>query len=81
MPGNTIEIYPTNSDTGISPVIYSWKINLTGQTGYNGISANVQQVRYSANYVYVNCTDVPAYSIGPYRTIPMMSPIKIIFSK
>ena len=70
MPGNTIEIYPTTSDTGISPVIYSWKINLTGQTGYNGISANVQQVRYSANYVYVNCTDVPAYSIGPWPNNP-----------
>ncbi|MBS4028478.1 MAG: YHYH protein [Ignavibacteriales bacterium] len=69
-PGNTIEIYPTTSDTGISPVIYSWKLNLTGQTGYNGISANVQQVRYSTNYVYVNCTDVPDYSIGPWPGNP-----------
>ncbi len=53
-----------------TPEIYSWKLNLTGLTGYNGISANVQQVRYSANYVYVNCTDIPDYSIGPWPNNP-----------
>ena len=30
------------------------------------IHANVQRVRYSATSVYVNCSGIPAYVIGPY---------------
>ncbi len=54
----------------ITPEIYSWKLNTTGLTGYNGISANVQQVQYSTNNVYVSCTDIPSYSIGPWPGNP-----------
>ncbi len=43
---------------------------LTGVTGYNGIPADVQQVFYSANYVYVKCTGIPSYTIGPWAMNP-----------
>src|SRR5262249_25624615 len=41
-----------------------------GATGYGGISADVQQVQYSASYVYIHCTDIPDYSIGPWPGNP-----------
>jgi len=52
------------------PEIYTWKQNTTGVTGYNGISADVQQVSYSANFVYVKCTGIPSYTIGPWAMNP-----------
>lgn len=52
------------------PEIYTWKQNTTGVTGYNGIQADVQQVSYSANYVYVKCTGIPSYTIGPWSMNP-----------
>ncbi|MBK8550359.1 MAG: YHYH protein [Ignavibacteria bacterium] len=54
----------------ITPEIYSWKQNLTGVTGYNGILADVQQVFYSANFSYVKCTGIPSYTIGPWAMNP-----------
>ena len=53
-----------------SPEIYTWKQNTTGATGYNGIQADVQQVFYSVNYVYVKCTGIPSYTIGPWAMNP-----------
>src|SRR5438876_9363197 len=55
---------------GDPPELSSWKINTTGAVGYNNILADVQQVRYSDNYVYVNTTGVPSYSIGPWPGNP-----------
>ena len=49
-----------------SPEITSWIINTTGATGYNNIPSNVQLVQYSANWVYVTCTCIPGYDIGPW---------------
>ena len=54
----------------ITPEIYSWKQNVNGVTGYNGILADVQQVFYSANYSYVKCTGIPSYNIGPWPMNP-----------
>ena len=53
-----------------SPEVTSWIINTTGQTGYNGILTNVQQVQYSTNNVYVTATCIPDYSIGPWTANP-----------
>lgn len=58
------------STAQITPEIYSWKQNLTGATGYNGIPADVQQVFYSANFSYVKCTGIPSYTIGPWAMNP-----------
>jgi hypothetical protein len=52
------------------PEVTSWILNTSGQTGYNGILSNVQQVQYSANNVYVTATCIPDYSIGPWTANP-----------
>ena len=52
------------------PVISIWLLNRTGTTGYNGILANVQRVRYSDNFVYPSSTGVPSYTIGPWNANP-----------
>ncbi|HET6273632.1 MAG TPA: YHYH protein [Bacteroidota bacterium] len=52
------------------PELASWLRNTNGRVGYNNIPADVQLVRYSANYVYVNSTGIPAFSIGPWPGNP-----------
>ena len=52
------------------PELYSWILNTTGDTGYAGILSNVQQVQYSTNNVYVSCTCIPGYDIGPWTANP-----------
>ncbi len=54
----------------VAPEIGSWIINTTGATGYGGILSNVQQVQYSTANVYVSCTCIPGYDIGPWPTNP-----------
>ena len=54
----------------LTPEVTSWIINSTGETGYGGIETNVQQVQYSDNYVYVSCTCIPGYDIGPWPGNP-----------
>lgn len=57
--------------------ITSWLINTDGTTGRHYVSgnptpimdtahANVQIVQYSNNFVYVHCSGIPSYVIGPY---------------
>lgn len=58
------------SAQSLGPEVTSWMINTTGIVGYNGLPANVQQVRYSSGYIYINCSDIPAYHIGPWPTDP-----------
>ena len=41
------------------PAVTSWIINVNNATGYNGLTANVQQVNYTATDVYVSCTCIP----------------------
>lgn len=52
------------------PEVTSWIINTTSATGYNNIPSNVQQVQYSTANVYVSCTCIPAYNIGPWPGNP-----------
>jgi hypothetical protein len=52
------------------PEVTSWLINTTSATGYAGIPSNVQQVQYSTLNVYVSCTCIPAYNIGPWPGNP-----------
>jgi hypothetical protein len=53
-----------------SPELESWILNWNGSTGYSGLPADVQRIQYSANNVYVNSSDIPLYSIGPWPTDP-----------
>ncbi len=48
----------------------SWFLNTSGVTGYNGLPANVQTVSYSDSSVYVACSGIPAYGIGPWPGNP-----------
>jgi len=54
----------------LSPVITSWVHNVHGATGYGGILSNVELVQYDASNVYVSCTCIPGYSIGPWAGDP-----------
>ncbi len=54
----------------LTPQITSWAINTTSATGYGGILSNVQTVQYSATQVYVSCTAIPSYPIGPWPSNP-----------
>lgn len=60
-----------------NPVIISWLINTDGLKGrhyvqgnstpiQDNVLANVQSVQYSANWVYVKATGIPAYITGPF---------------
>ena len=63
-----VVIIEANAQLG--PVVTSWIINTNNATGYNNIPSNVQQVQYSTNNVYVSCTCVPDYNIGPWPSNP-----------
>ncbi len=54
----------------LSPEVTSWVLNETGAKGYGGIASNVQVVQYSADWVYVSCTCIPGYDIGPWQGNP-----------
>ncbi|MFI5173162.1 MAG: YHYH protein [Chitinophagales bacterium] len=55
-----------NINAQLTPEVTSWIINTTGETGYDGNETNVQQVQYSDDNVYVSCTCIPGYDIGPW---------------
>jgi hypothetical protein len=75
--GITILISLT-AEAQVNPAISSWIQNTTGITGRHYISgsstpivdatypANCQAVAYNATDVYVSCSGIPAYVIGPY---------------
>ena len=52
------------------PEIHSWYLNTTGATGYNNQDADCQQVQYSNDFVYVSCSGIPEYTIGPWPGNP-----------
>jgi hypothetical protein len=54
----------------VGPAVTSWMVNTTSATGYAGILSNVQTVQYSTANVYISCTCIPGYSIGPWTGNP-----------
>ena len=52
------------------PEVTSWVRNTTNATGYSGILSNCQTVQYSTGNVYVSCTCIPGYDIGPWTGNP-----------
>ena len=52
------------------PELDSWMLNVSGLTGYNGLPANIQRIRYSADSVYVSASGIPSYTIGPWPGNP-----------
>jgi hypothetical protein len=60
----------TSARASAQPAITSWDFNTDGHTGYGGIPADVQALYLSSGYVYVECTGIPSYSIGPWAGDP-----------
>jgi len=69
---------------GLTPTVTSWLINTDGTTGRHYVQgnstpivdadlANVQQVQYSTNWVYVTTTGVPSYITGPFLGNPSIT--------
>lgn len=62
------------SQAQLSPTITSWIQNpdttLAANRGYNNIPSNCLKIQYSATDVYVSCTCIPGYSIGPWNANP-----------
>lgn len=54
----------------LTPEITSWIINTNGSTGYGNYPSNVQQVQYSTDSVFVSCSCIPGYDIGPWTGNP-----------
>jgi hypothetical protein len=52
------------------PDIVSWIVNTNNTLGYSNISANCQTVQFDSNNLYISCTDIPAYHIGPWPSDP-----------
>jgi hypothetical protein len=61
------------------PEVTSWILNRTNETGFSGIPSNVQKVQYSSENVYVTCTCIPGYDIGPWNGNPN-TPVNMNFS-
>ena len=59
-------ILTVSASAQLTPEITSWILNTNNAVGYNNIPSNVQTVQYSATQVYVSCTCIPGYSIGPW---------------
>lgn len=53
-----------------SPCIVSWVVNTTGATGYDSYPTDVQSVKYSDSNVYLTCSCIPGYDIGPWPGDP-----------
>jgi hypothetical protein len=70
-------LFAITATAQVSPAISSWMQNTTGTGTYypkgnatltpNNILYNCQKVEYSADFVYVTATGVPAYPTGPFN--------------
>jgi hypothetical protein len=65
-----LALFSSNAVAQTAPELSSWVQNMTGKTGYGGIESNVQRVQYSDSFVYVSCTCIPGYDIGPWKGNP-----------
>jgi hypothetical protein len=63
-------LLPVLAQAQLTPIVNNWVVNTTGATGFNGILSNVQRVQYSTGNVYITCTGVPGYTIGPWPSNP-----------
>ncbi|MEY3397409.1 MAG: hypothetical protein RL220_3, partial [Bacteroidota bacterium] len=52
------------------PEVTTWLLNESGETGYGNIPSNVQTVYYTDEDVFVSCTCIPGYDIGPWAGNP-----------
>ena len=60
----------TSTNILAQPELSSWKLNISNETGYNNLPSNVQSVAYTPDDVYVSCSCIPGYDIGPWAGNP-----------
>ena len=63
------------------PELNSWLLNISGETGYNNQPSNVQSIHYTNDNVFVSCSCIPGYDIGPWAGNPNQRKIKIFVLK
>jgi YHYH protein/Secretion system C-terminal sorting domain len=77
IPISALALITTTIFAQTNPAITTWLRNTTGITGRHYVKnnstpisdtylANVQKVEYTASNVYISCSGIPAYIIGPY---------------
>src|ERR1044072_638683 len=59
-----------NVQAQLGPEATSWVVNTSTATRYNNIPSNVPTVQYSPSQVYVSCSCIPGYAIGPWMGNP-----------
>lgn len=74
-----LSIAALSTQAQLGPEISSWIINTTNATGYNNIPSNVQTVQYSTSQVYVSCSCIPGYAIGPWSNPNVASNQNFVF--
>lgn len=52
------------------PELNSWLLNISDETGYNNQPSNVQSIHYTNSDVYISCSCIPGYDIGPWAGNP-----------
>ena len=66
---NVIFVLSTTT-TIAQPELNSWLLNISGETGYNNQPSNVQSIHYTNSDVYISCSCIPGYDIGPWAGNP-----------
>jgi hypothetical protein len=57
-------------NTMAQPELNSWLLNISSETGYNNQPSNVQSIHYTNIDLYVSCSCIPGYDIGPWAGNP-----------
>jgi hypothetical protein len=57
---------PFQNFSQVTPELSSWIINQDESTGFNDLPSNVQSVDYTDTDVFVSCSCIPGYDIGPW---------------
>jgi len=55
----SVSFFASSFSQSDPPVLSAWLRNTNGRVGYNNLPADVQQVRFSTNWVYSNSSNIP----------------------
>ena len=70
VPITILFLFASSLQAQTAPGLSSWILNTTGATGYGGLPSNIQRVQYSDSNVYISCSCIPGYDIGPWQGNP-----------
>lgn len=66
-----LSIWTLEIECSLNPLITNW-VSSTGYGygAFSGIRADILQIYYTKNKVFINCNSIPSYSIGPWASNP-----------